>query len=86
MIETAKHEGLETLPRVALEHHLLKPVSRDLHTFEARYPSTAGATVLRRLWDAFALADEQLADVLGRRVHPAAGRWLATWRSADEEA
>jgi hypothetical protein len=28
----------ETLPRVALEHGLLKPVARDLRYFEARYP------------------------------------------------
>jgi hypothetical protein len=39
----------------------------------------AGPDVLRRLWDAFALSDEQLAGVLGRRVHPAAGQWLASW-------
>ena len=36
-----------------------------------------GPDVLRRLWDAFALSDEQLAGVLGGRVHPAAGQWLA---------
>src|SRR5215472_16026747 len=35
----------------------------------------AGPDVLRRLWDAFAVSDEQLADVLGSRVHPAAGQW-----------
>lgn len=34
----------------------------------------AGPNVLRRLWDAFAVPDEQLAGVLGRRVHPAAGQ------------
>jgi hypothetical protein len=34
---------------------------------------------LRRLWDAFALSDEQLASVLGGRVHPEAGYWLASW-------
>jgi hypothetical protein len=39
----------------------------------------AGPAVLRRLWDAFALSDEQLADVLGAQVHPAAGQWLASW-------
>jgi hypothetical protein len=39
----------------------------------------AGPNVLRRLWDAFALSDEQLAGVLGGRVHPAAGQWLASW-------
>ena len=38
-----------------------------------------GPDVLRRLWDAFALSDEQLAGVLGARVHPAAGQWLASW-------
>jgi hypothetical protein len=38
----------------------------------------AGPDVLRRLWDAFALSDEQLAGVLGGRVHPDAGRWLAS--------
>ena len=92
---------LETLPRVALENHLLKPVARDLRYFEACYPylepltyvwyqfrltmmakdlvDAAGPNVLRRLWDAFALPDEQLADVLGSRVHPAAGQWLASW-------
>jgi hypothetical protein len=39
----------------------------------------AGPDALRRLWDAFALSDEQLADVLGGRVDPAAGQWLASW-------
>jgi hypothetical protein len=39
----------------------------------------AGPGVLRRLWDAFALSDDQLADVLGGRVHPSAGQWLASW-------
>jgi hypothetical protein len=92
---------LETLPRVALENGLLKPVARDLRYFEAFYPyieplsyvwyqfrftmmakdlvDAAGPNVLRRLWDAFALSDEQLADVLGGRVHPVAGQWLASW-------
>jgi hypothetical protein len=37
----------------------------------------AGSTALRRLWDAFALSDEQLAGVLGVQVHPQAGQWLA---------
>jgi hypothetical protein len=40
---------------------------------------TAGQDMLRRLWDAFAFSDEQLADVLASRVHPAAGQWLASW-------
>jgi hypothetical protein len=39
----------------------------------------AGPNVLRRLWDAFAVSDERLAGVLGGRVHPAAGQWLASW-------
>jgi hypothetical protein len=39
----------------------------------------AGPDVLRRLWDAFALSDEQLAGMLGSRVHPEAGQWLASW-------
>jgi hypothetical protein len=39
----------------------------------------AGPSVLRRLWDAFALSDEQLTSVLGGQVHPAAGHWLASW-------
>jgi hypothetical protein len=91
----------ETLPRVALEHGLLKPVARDLRYFDAFYPyiepltyvwyqfrftmmakglvDAAGPDVLRRLWDAFALSDEQLAGLLGRRVHPDAGHWLASW-------
>ncbi|MGH3157874.1 MAG: hypothetical protein ACRDNF_15040 [Streptosporangiaceae bacterium] len=91
----------ETLPRVALEHRLLKPVARDLRYFEAFYPyiepltyvwyqfrftmmakglvDAAGPDVLRRLWDAFALSDEQLAGVLGGRVLPDAGHWLASW-------
>ena len=91
----------ETLPRVALEHGLLKPVARDLRYFEACYPDlepltyvwyqfrftmmakglvdAAGPNVLRRLWDAFALSDEQLAGVLGGRVHPDAAQWLASW-------
>jgi hypothetical protein len=98
---------LETLPRVALEHHLLKPVARDLRYFEAFYPDiepltyvwyqfrftmmakglidTAGPDVLRRLWDAFALTDEQLAGVLGGRVHPAAGQWLGSWNELQAE-
>jgi hypothetical protein len=91
----------ETLPRVALEHRLLKPVPRDLRYFEAFYPyiepltyvwyqfrftlmakgviDAAGPNVLRRLWEAFALTDEQLAGVLGSQVHPEAGQWLASW-------
>lgn len=39
----------------------------------------AGPNMLRRLWDAFALSDGQLAAVLGGQVHPAAGQWLASW-------
>jgi hypothetical protein len=92
---------LETLPRVALEYRLLKPVARDLRYFEAFYPyiepltyvwyqfrftmmakgvvDAAGPNVLRRLWDAFARTDEQLAGVLGDQVHPAAGHWLTSW-------
>jgi hypothetical protein len=99
--EPERRLHFETLPRVALEHGLLKPVARDLRYFEALYPhiepltyvwyqfrftmmakgliDAEGPTVLRRLWDAFALSDEQLAGVLGGRVHPAAGRWLASW-------
>jgi hypothetical protein len=91
----------ETLPRVALEHGLLKPVARDLRYFEAFYPyiepltyvwyqfrftmmakgviDASGPNVLRRLWEAFALTDEQLAGVLGGQVHPEAGQWLASW-------
>ena len=91
----------ETLPRVALEHGLLKPVARDLRYFEAFYPhiepltyvwyqfrftmmakgviDAAGPEMLRRLWDAFAVSDEHLAAVLGDRVHPEAGQWLALW-------
>lgn len=98
---------LETLPRVALERRLLKPVARDLRYFEAFYPSiepltyvwyqfrftmmakglidAAGPNVLRRLWDAFALTDEQLAGVLGGRVHPTAGQWLASWNELHGE-
>ena len=99
---------LETLPRVALEHSLLKPVARDLRYFEAFYPAiepltyvwyqfrltmmakdlidTAGPAMLRRLWDAFALSDEQLAGLLGSRIHPAAGNWLASWNELQGEA
>lgn len=91
----------ETLPRVALENRLLKPVARDLRYFEAYYPNiepltyvwyqfrltmmakdlidAAGPNMLRRLWDTFAVSDEQLAGVLGGQVHPAAGQWLASW-------
>jgi len=39
----------------------------------------AGPDVLRRLWDAFALTNEQLARVLGDQVHAEAGHWLASW-------
>lgn len=99
--EPGRRLHFETLPRIALEYGLLKPVARDLRYFEACYPyiepltyvwyqfrftmmakglvDAAGPNVLRRLWDAFALSDEQLADVLGGRVHPAAGQWLASW-------
>jgi hypothetical protein len=99
--EPGRRLPFETLPRVALEHGLLKPVARDLRYFEAFYPylepltyvwyqfrftmmakgliDAAGPNVLRRLWDAFALSDEQLAGVLGGRVHPEAGHWLASW-------
>ena len=99
--EPGRRLHLETLPRVALEHRLLKPVARDLRYFEAFYPyiepltyvwyqfrftmmakgliDAAGPGVLRRLWDAFAVSDEQLAGVLGGQVHPAAGQWLASW-------
>ncbi len=98
---------LETLPRVALEHRLLKPVAPDLRYFEAFYPSIEPLTyvwyqfrftmmakgphrrsrtdVLRRLWDAFALTDEQLAGVLGGQVHPEAGQWLASWNELHGE-
>jgi hypothetical protein len=97
---------LETLPRVALENRLLKPVARDLRYFEAFYPhiepltyvwyqfrftmmakgliDAAGPNMLRRLWDAFAVSDEQLAGILGGRVHPAAGQWLASWDELQE--
>ena len=105
--EPGRRLQAETLPRVALENGLLKPVARDLRYFEARYPSiepltyvwyqfrftmmakevvdAAGPDVLRRLWDAFALSDEQLAGVLGGRVHPAAGQWLASWDDGPPE-
>ncbi len=98
---------LETLPRVALENCLLKPVARDLGYFEAFYPDiepltyvwyqfrltmmakglidAAGPNMLRRLWDAFALSDEQLASVLSGQVHPAAGQWLASWHELQGE-
>jgi hypothetical protein len=39
----------------------------------------AGPNALRRLWDAFALTDEQFAGLLGRQVGPAAGQWLDLW-------
>jgi hypothetical protein len=45
----------------------------------------AGPNMLRRLWDAFALTDEQLAGVLGGRVHPEAGQWLASWNELEGE-
>jgi hypothetical protein len=44
-----------------------------------RLIDAAGPGVLRRRWGAFALSNEQLAGVLGGRVHPAAGQWLASW-------
>ena len=99
--EPGRRLHFETLPRVALEYGLLKPVARDLRYFEAFYPyiepltyvwyqfrftmmakgviDAAGPGTLRRLWDAFAVSDDQLAGVLGGRVHPEAGRWLASW-------
>jgi len=98
----------ETLPRVALEHSLLKPAARDLRYFEAFYPDiepltyvwyqfrftmmakglvdAEGPIVLRRLWDTFALSDNQLAGVLSDRVHPAAGQWLASWSELQADA
>jgi hypothetical protein len=45
----------------------------------------AGPSALRRLWDAFVLRDQELADVLGRRIHPAAGQWLASWTKLEAE-
>ena len=97
----------ETLPRVTLEHRLIKPVARDLRYFEAYYPriepltyvwyqfrftmmakdlvDAAGPDMLRRLWDSFALSDEQLGGVLGDRVHPMAGRWPASWNELHAE-
>jgi hypothetical protein len=51
-----------------------------------RLVDTAGPNVLRRLWDAFALSDEQLAGVLGGRVHPDAAQWLASWHELDGES
>jgi hypothetical protein len=105
--EPDRSSHLETLPRVALENRLLKPVARDLRYFEAFYPyiepltyvwyqfrltmmakdliDAAGPNMLRRLWDAFALSDEQLASVLGGQVHPAAGQWLASWNELQRE-
>jgi hypothetical protein len=99
--EPGRRLHVETLPRVALQHGLLKPVARDLRYFEAHYPDiepltyvwyqfrftmmakgvvdAAGPGVLRRLWDTFAFSDERLASVLGDRVHPEAGQWLASW-------
>lgn len=99
--EPDRRVHFETLPRIALEHRLLKPVARDLRYFEAFYPyiepltyvwyqfrftmmaksliDAAGPGMLRRLWEAFALTDERLAGVLGDRVHPEAGQWLASW-------
>jgi hypothetical protein len=44
----------------------------------------AGPDMLRRLWDTFALTDEQLADVLSDQVHPAAGQWLASWNEVPQ--
>jgi hypothetical protein len=46
---------------------------------------TAGPSALRRFWEAFALSDQQLADVLGRQVHPTAGQWLASWSQVQAE-
>jgi hypothetical protein len=105
--EPDQHLYFETLPRVALEHHLLRPVASDLRYFDAFYPhiepltyvwyqfrftmmakrlvDADGPTVLRRLWDAFAFTDEHLADVLGSRVHPEAGQWLASWNEPQGE-
>jgi hypothetical protein len=105
--EPERRLHFETLPRVALEHRLLKPVARDLRYFEAFYPyiepltyvwyqfhftmmakglvDAAGPDVIRRLWDAFALSDEQLAGELGSRVHPDAGQWLASWNELQDE-
>ncbi len=99
--EPGERLHFETLPRVALQYRLLKPVARDLRYFETFYPyiepltyvwyqfrftmmakgvvDAAGPDVLRRLWEAFALTDEQLARVLGGQVHPEAGQWLARW-------
>jgi hypothetical protein len=99
-IEPERRQHFETLPRVTLEHGLLKPAARDLRYFEAFYPAiepltyvwyqfrftmmaknlidAAGPDMLRRLWDAFALSDEQLAGILGG-IHPEAGQWLASW-------
>ena len=45
-----------------------------------------GPSVLRRLWETFALSDEQLAAVLGGRVNPTAGRWLTSWSELEGES
>jgi hypothetical protein len=42
--------------------------------------------VLHRLWDEFSVSDERLAGVLGGRVHPAAGQWLASWNDLQEQS
>ena len=44
---------------------------------------SGGPNVLRRLWDAFAVTDEQLGDTLGGQVHPEAGTWLSSWDETD---
>ena len=44
-----------------------------------RVVDAAGPEALRRLWGTFAVSDEQLAGLLGDRVHAEAAQWLASF-------
>jgi hypothetical protein len=55
---------LETLPRVTLEHSLLKPVARDLRHFEAYYPDIEPRTYVWYQFR-FTMMAKDLVDVAG---------------------
>lgn len=75
VVDAAKHQGLASLSGFPSEVRASLTMIVD----------AAGPNVLRRLWDAFVLSDDQLASVLGGRVHPAAAQWLASWNELQGE-
>jgi hypothetical protein len=62
--ESDRISHLETLPRVVLENHLLKPVARDLRYFEAFYPHIEPRTYVWYQFR-FTLMAKELIDTAG---------------------